>query len=308
MADAVKLRLPDQARVSAHVAAVSQSLRACGTIDEMRRVYETYPLDPSPSSGTLQRDVKDPQGCWIGRSEFDPHRRGVYLHGGGFLAGSITMYIGLVSRLADATRSWIFFCDYPRAPEELFPAAHIAALETCTYVKHQGPFTSGAATQLFVVGDSFGAGLALATAMALRDQGYGRLLDSVVGLSASFDVTASGDSYIRWAATDVVISAEVTRQCAEAYAPGIDPEDPRLSPLFGTFQGLPPLLLQFSESEAVADDSTRAALAVEQCGGEVEVQRWPGMPHVWHLFAGNLREADDAIAKAAVFVDRAGRA
>jgi acetyl esterase/lipase len=274
----------------------------------MRRVYETYPLNASPSPGTLRRDVEVPRGCWIGRAEFDPHRRGVYIHGGGFLAGSIGMYMGLVSRVADATRSWLFFCDYPRAPEQLFPAAHIAALEACTYAKHHGPFTSSTATQLFVAGDSFGAGLALATAMALRDQGLGQLLDSVVGLSSSLDVTASGDSYIRCAATDVVISAEVTRQCVEAYAPGINPKDPRLSPLFGTFQNLPPLLLQISESEAVADDSTRAALAVRQCGGQVEVQRWPGMPHVWHLFAGNLREADDAIAKAAAFIDRAGPA
>jgi acetyl esterase/lipase len=182
----------------------------------MRQVFETYPLNASPSPGILQRDLEDPQGCWIGRSEFDPHRRGVYLHGGGFLAGSIGMYGGLVSRIADATRSWVFVCDYPRAPEQLFPAAHIAAVEACTYAKHHGPFTSGTATQLFVAGDSFGAGLALATAMALRDQGLGQLLDAVVGLSSSLDVTASGDSYIRCAESDVVISAEVTRQCAEA--------------------------------------------------------------------------------------------
>lgn len=295
-------------RISAHVEAFSQRLRACSTIDDMRRVYETYPLNPSPLSGTLRRDVEDPRGCWVGRSEFDPQRRGVYLHGGGFLAGSIGMYMGLVSRLADATRSWFFFCDYPRAPEQLFPAAHVAAVKACTFAKHQGPFTSGTATQLFVAGDSFGAGLTLTTAMALRDQGLGQLLDLVVGLSSSFDVTASSDSYIRCAGTDVVISAEATRQCAEAYAAGIDPQDPRLSPLFGTFQDLPPLLLQISESEAVADDSTRAASAVKQCGGQVEVQRWAGMPHVWHLFAGTLREADDAIAKVGIFVDGAGRA
>jgi hypothetical protein len=38
------------------------------------------------------------------------------------------------------------------------------------------------------------------------------------------------------------------------------------------------------------------------------VQRWPGMPHVWHLFAGTLREADDAIARVGIFVGGAGRA
>ena len=248
-----------------------------------------------------------PSGCWIGRQDTDERRRAVYLHGGGFLAGSIDMYAGLVSRLAVVTRSWIFFSHYPLAPEYLFPAAHDSAIDACLYVSQHGPFAANSATRQFVVGDSCGAGLALATAMGLRDCHSQHVLDAIVGFSPTLDFTASSNTYVRCAATDKVVSAQLTRRCAASYAPGTDPGEPRLSPLFASFVDLPPILFQVSESEVIHDDSLRAAKAARQCGVQVEVQQWPDLPHVWHLFGGSLRESDEAIANVATFVERASR-
>lgn len=298
----------DYRRLAAHIRTVSQRLGACAAIDELRQVYETYPLDSTPSPGTSIHEVAAPSGYWIGRPEFDALNRGVYLHGGGFLAGNMGMYAGLVSRIADATRSWIFWSNFPLAPEQLYPAAHLAAVDACLYVKHHGPFATGDCNHLFIAGDSCGAGLALATAMQLRDNESSHVLDAIVGLSPTLDLTASGDSYTRCATTDIVVSAALTRQCAEGYAPGIDPKEPRLSPLFGSFENLPPILFQVSEDEVAHDDSVRAAHEIKKCGGDVEVQQWPDMPHVWHLFAGSLREADDAVGKIAAFIGRARQA
>ena len=66
-------------------------------------------------------------------------------------------------------------------------------------------------------------------------------------------------------------------------------------------------MLQVSDDEVVCDDSTSAAHAIEHCGGKVELQRWPGLPHVWHLLAGSLQEADEAIVRIGAFVDRESR-
>lgn len=294
----------DHARLIAHVRTVSQRLGACVAIDDLRQAYETYPLDSSPSPHTCIHEVEVPGGHWIGRPEFETVRRGVYLHGGGFLVGGIRMYGGLVSRIADATHSWIFFSNYPLAPEQVYPAAHMAAVDACLYAKRHGPFRTANCERLFVAGDSCGGGLAMAAAMQLRDSEPVPLVDAIVGLSATLDLTASGDSYTRCSTSDMFVTATLTRQCAEGYAPGIDPREPRLSPLFGSFAKLPPVLLQVSEHEAVYDDSARAAHEIRKSGGKVEVQQWPNMPHVWHLFAGSLPEADDAIAKVATFVER----
>ncbi len=297
----------EPARIAAHVRAVSERLGACVTISQVRQAYETYPLHPTLLPDVRSLEVDAPRGYWIGRTEFDPRRRGVYFHGGGFVAGSFGMYAGLISRIADATRSWIFFCDYPRAPERLFPAGHAAAIGACDYARHNGPNGPGAASQLFAVGDSSGGGMVFAVAMHLRDQGRGHLLDALIGLSPMLDLTAAGSSYTRCAATDALVSAQSARQCAGGYAPGIDSLDPRLSPLFGSFEKLPPVMLQVSDDEVVCDDSTSAAHAIEHCGGKVELQRWPGLPHVWHLLAGSLQEADEAIVRIGAFVDRESR-
>ncbi len=298
----------DHGRLAAHVRTVSQRLGACVAIDDLRQAYETYPLDSTPSPHTSIREVDVPAGHWIGRPEFRTVRRGVYLHGGGFLAGGIRVYAGLVSRIADATHSWIFLSNYPLAPEQVYPAAHLAAVDACLYAKRHGPFETANCEHLFVAGDSCGAGLAMATAMHLRDNESSRVLNAVIGLSATLDLTASSEAYARCATSDFFVSATLTRQCAEGYAPGINPKEPRLSPLFGSFARLPPVLLQVSEHEAVCDDSARAAHEIRKSGGKVELQQWPNMPHVWHLFAGSLPEADDAVAKMATFVERACQA
>jgi epsilon-lactone hydrolase len=273
----------------AHVTAFSKLLGQATTVADMRRAFETYPIESSPVANTVMVNIGDPPGTWIGDPTHVMGRRGVYLHGGGYIAGSIQMYAGLVSRLAVSTRSWIFVPDIPSAPERQYPAAHDAAIGACRHAFCNGPYSREDAISLFLVGDSCGAALALATGMRLRDKGEVNALSAIVGLSPTLDMRAAGESYIRWGSTDKVISREMTRQCIAMYAPGIDPSDPMLSPIH-------------SEDEAVFDDSTLAASLARQQGCPIEVQTWPGLPHVWHLLAPQLPEATFAIQCAGQFI------
>jgi monoterpene epsilon-lactone hydrolase len=291
--------------VAAHLLAFNESLGRATTIEDTRRVFETYPIDPSPVVGTIVHEIAEPAGSWFGRPNDNPARRGLYLHGGGYVAGSITTYTGVVSRLAVATRSWIFIPNVPLAPESRFPAAHEVAIQAARHVLRNGPFAPGDSTSLYFAGDSCGASLALATATRFRDEVESNMLTAIVGLSPILDMTASGESYSRCARSDTVVSRELTRHCVATYAPETDPCDPRLSPLFGTFSRLPPVLLQVSEDEAVFDDSTRAALLARQQGCQLEVQTWRGLPHVWHLLAPRLPEAEIAIGRVGRFIERA---
>jgi epsilon-lactone hydrolase len=288
--------------VAAHVSAFSKVLGQATTLEDTRRVFETYPIETRPIANTVILGTSDPPGTWIGNPAHATRRRGVYVHGGGYVAGSVKMYAGLVSRLADATRSWIFVPDIPLAPEQVFPAAHDAAIAACRYTAGNAPSTAEKAQSLFLAGDSCGAALAFATGMRLRDEQESHLLSGIVGLSPTLDMTAAGDSYIRCGRTDTLISRELTQQCIATYAPNTDHSHPRLSPIYGRFAGLPPILVQVSEDEAVFDDSILAASLARQQGVHVEVQTWRGLPHVWHLLAPQLAEATLAIHSIGSFI------
>jgi epsilon-lactone hydrolase len=286
----------------AHVLAFSELLGRATTLEDMRRAFETYPTESVPIAGSVIREVSDPPGTWIGNPRSVAGRRGVYLHGGGYVAGSTKMYVGLVSRLAAATRSWIFIPDIPLAPERQFPAAHDASIAACRYAGSDTTSTTEKAASIFLAGDSCGAALALATAMSLRDTQESSSLSAIIGLSPTLDMTAAGESYIRCRQTDSVVSREQTQQCIAMYAPHSDPRHPALSPIHGRFAGLPAVLLQVSADEAVFDDSILAAALAAQQGEHVEVQTWQGMPHVWHLLAPQLQEATFAIQRAGEFI------
>ena len=66
--------------------------------------------------------------------------------------------------------------------------------------------------------------------------------------------------------------------------------------------GLPPALLQVGSDEILRDDAVRMAERLRAAGGQVELEIWPRMPHVWHLFASVMPEARQAIARIGVFL------
>ena len=84
----------------------------------------------------------------------------------------------------------------------------------------------------------------------------------------------------------------------------LDQRDPRVSPLYGEFVNPPPVLLQVGQSEILLDDSRRIAEVLRKAGGTVQLDVWPGCPHVWQLLDGYLPEGRQALTSVAAFVDR----
>lgn len=87
-----------------------------------------------------------------------------------------------------------------------------------------------------------------------------------------------------------------------AYAPGFDPLDPLLSPLFGDLAGFPPTLIQCGGDEILLDDARRMHAALVAAGVESTLEVWPQMPHVWQAFARFLPEGRAAIGNIAGFL------
>jgi len=132
--------------------------------------------------------------------------------------------------------------------------------------------------------------------MRARDEGL-PLPAAIVLLSPLLDLTFGGGSVARNDGVDPLFRASSARRIQDWYAPGLDLADPRISPLFGRTEGLPPTLLHVGSPELVLDDTLR--YAAKAAGAAVAV--WHGMPHVFHAIRG-LPDGDRAIAEIADFI------
>jgi epsilon-lactone hydrolase len=223
----------------------------------------------------------------------------VYLHGGGFIAGSPSVYRHLAWRIALAAGAQVLAPDYRLAPEHPFPAALDDALAAYEWLLAEGV----APQQVALVGDSAGGGLAFSLLIRLRDENR-PLPAAVAALSPWTDLALTGASLRLHAKADPMLDAAELPRVARSYLAGADPRHPWASPIYGDLSGLPPALIQVGSDEILHDDAARLADRLDRAGGSARLEIWPRMPHVWHIFAPILPEAHRAIGHIGEFLRR----
>jgi acetyl esterase/lipase len=217
----------------------------------------------------------------------------VYFHGGGYIVGGLASHAPFCARLGHAAGAAVLFVDYRLAPEHPFPAAFedgVAAWREAIRL---------ARGKVFIAGDSAGGGLALAVAQAAIAAGE-RRPDGLILLSPWLDLTLSGKSLAANAATDAMLSRKILTRMRDFYLGDREPGDRRDSPLFDANGALPPVLLIYSESEVLRDDSTRLAKKLRVAGTEVTARAFERAPHVFVLF-GTLPAAGKALKEIGAF-------
>jgi len=133
-----------------------------------------------------------------------------------------------------------------------------------------------------LAGDSAGGSLSLVTLMRARDAML-PLPDCAALLSPSTDLTMSGPSARYNAELDPMFAPAAIDLLPDVYCPGQDRRNPLLSPLFGNWNGLPPLLFHAGSTEMMLDDSVRAHDRATQAGVQAEIEVFVGLPHVFHV-------------------------
>jgi len=234
---------------------------------------------------------------WITGPEAADHRTVLYLHGGGYVLGSIATHRALVARLAAACGARALLIDYRLAPEHPFPAALEDALEAYRWLLAHGTDPA----HVVIAGDSAGAGLAIATLVALRDA-HEPLPAGTVLLSPWMDLEGTGASLTTNAGADPMVDRDGLLRAAAAYLAGADPRTPLAAPLHADVAGLPPMLVQVGSDEALLDDAVRFAARAHAAGVDIRLERWDGMIHVWQAFAPLLPEAGAALERIGEFV------
>lgn len=216
----------------------------------------------------------------------------VYLHGGGYVIGSINTHRDHAGRLSRAAGARVLNVDYRLAPEHPHPAAVDDATAAYRWVLAQGVDASGVA----VAGDSAGGGLTVATLVALRD-GRVPLPAAGVCLSPWIDLEGVGESMVTKADLDPMVQADGLRKMAALYLGSHHPRTPLAAPLYADLRGLPPLLVQVGTAETLLDDSIRLAERARAADVDVTLEQWEDMIHVFQCFAAMLPEAQQAIER-----------
>jgi epsilon-lactone hydrolase len=221
----------------------------------------------------------------------------LYLHGGGYVIGSLDSHRHVAAEVGRASGTRTLAVDYRLAPEHPFPApvedtlaAYRYLLESDIQPKH-----------IALAGDSAGGGLVVGALLAIREAGL-PLPGCGWCISPWVDMEALGASYIDRAATDPTVQKATIELMAQRYLGGADPRHPHVAPIYGDLHGLPPLLIQVGAVETLLDDSLSLARKAGIADVPVDLQIWPEMIHVWHLYFPLLSAGRRAIAAGGSFV------
>ena len=101
---------------------------------------------------------------------------------------------------------------------------------------------------------------------------------------------------------DLMVAAAALKMMADLFLNGQSTRDPLAAPLHADLTGIAPIYVQVGGEEALLDDSTRLATIAAAAGVDVRLDVFPEMQHVFQLSAGNMPEADDAIARIAAWL------
>jgi len=279
----------------------SSPILADAPIEELRSGMEMMATTMPPPADVKYQAV-DAGGVpaeWATAETASAGRVLLYLHGGGYNIGSVRTHRALTGAISRAARLPILSVDYRLAPENRFPAAVEDAVLVYRYVVKSGV----APAKIAIAGDSAGGGLTAATLVALRESGDPQP-GAAVCISPWLDLTQSGESITARAALDPMVSKQALDRMAAAYLGDQDARTPTASPLFADLSGLAPILIHVGSAETLLDDSVRFAERVRKAGGDVELEVWEDMIHVFHAFAPLLPEATQGIEKVADFLRR----
>jgi epsilon-lactone hydrolase len=246
----------------------------------------------TPSAGNLDIACSEQNGrpVWTIKPKTSaPTAEILYWHGGGYVFPITSAHWTFLCRMADKYGWSITVPLYPLAPKNAGADVTAWALNFYRdYTKSHGRF--------FMGGDSAGGGLSASTAQAARDAGLpcaSGLFLICPWLNAKPDAPDQKDIEPR----DAILTISGIEACGQLFADGLPLDDPRISPIFGKWDHLPPILCFGGGDDILVTDSR----ALREKLPNIAYEERAGMIHVWPILP--FRESREAQKTMAAFVD-----
>lgn len=306
---------PGIAQALARAASLGAKPRDLGDIPgaraQMRREQSWWRENP-PELAEVRDDVLSVCGREAAVRLYRPQRMTagpviLYLHGGGWCIGDRDTHDNVARGLAAAADAIVVSLDYALAPEAPFPRGCDETIAAANALRADAGQRLGIdATVLMLAGDSAGANLALAAAVALRDaatpvQGLGLFY-------GAFDTSFDTESYRRFGSGRYGLSQPEMARFFDYYFTRSDERlDPRAAPLHGDLAGLPPAYLLACGLDVLQDDTLALAAALGRAGVRCRLEVLPGAVHGFLRFGAAVPLSAQAIRDAGAFLRGIGR-
>lgn len=290
--DAIEKLSPGQARRNPTIADAVNVLL-------MRRGRSTRPEDLVPDVTSRDITVEGAAGALDARL-YTPAGTGpfpvvVYFHGGGWVMGNREVYDGGARGLASTARALVISVDYRLAPEHKFPAAWLDALAAYRWALANVQRFGGNPRLVALAGESAGGNLAVATAIAARDNG----LQLPVHVLSVYPVTQTDretESYLENAIALPLNRAMMAWFFEHTTRNEQDLEDPRLQLIDAHLNGLPPVTLITARIDPLRSDGAKLEAALRYSDVAVVRRDYEGVTHEFFGAAAVVKKARDAQA------------
>jgi monoterpene epsilon-lactone hydrolase len=264
-------------------------------------IERLYPRHPPGFEIAHDRPLAHCDAEWVRAKGGRTDRMLLHFPGGAYLMRLPNMERTLAARICRAANAHARLVFYRLAPEHPYPAGH----EDCLDAYRQLLETGISPDRIVLSGMSAGGGLVLGVLMAIRDAGMPVPAGAVAmsPLADLVDAHAVTGSRLANADRDPVLSSHRGMAMRDLYVGGASERltHPYVSPVYGNFARLPPLLFQVGSTEILLDDSKRCVERARAAGVAAEVEVWQRMPHGWQGMPF-MPESERAIERIGDFV------
>ena len=258
---------------------------------------------PDPAVSSVDRTIPGPAGAlpvriYTPKDGTGPWPVVVYYHGGGWVIANKEVYDGgarAISKLANAV---VVSVDYRQGPEHKFPAAHDDAIATYKWALANAASIKGDPKKVALAGESAGGGLAVATAIAARDQKL-QQPTSVVAVYPIAGTDTNTASYMENANAKPLNRAAMSWFFKNYLNGPKDYQDPRVNLVAADLKGLPPVTIINAQIDPLRTDGEILADKIRAAGGTVQQKTWDGVAHEFFGMAAVVDKAKDAEQMAA---------
>jgi acetyl esterase len=217
----------------------------------------------------------------------------VYYRGGGWVIADLDTYDASAAAIARKAKAIVVSVDYPLAPEHKFPAAHGVAFEAYKYIVKHAKSWGGNADRIGIVGESAGGNLAIAMALAARDQ----QITIPVAVVAVYPVTTTSmdtPSKKEQAAAKPLNTPMMAWFFDKLMNNASEQQDPRLNLVAADLQNLPPITIINAEIDPLRSDGDMLADKLKAAGNDVTHKMFTGVTHEFFGMDAVVAKAGEA--------------
>ena len=219
------------------------------------------------------------QKMYVWQGHVKKHRSVIfYIHGGAFVKRQSKLHFDLFKKLVSKTGCMLIAPDYPLVPnskvDDIYQHLEACYHQVCHEYKNQN---------IILMGDSAGGGLALGLAQRLSEK-ENRKDQNLILISPWFDVSMTSPKVVEIQKEDPILNYQTLKHIGSMYAGSYAMSDPRVNPLYGTFEGIKHIAVWSGTYDILYADALALEEKLAQKKVHLDLYVYEKMLHTWIYF------------------------